>query len=270
MGIMLEKTFMEARRECILASPHISIPLKNSQNIPPNPSLVPIIVTSSYRFYEYQLKKYYNNRKLGTRISVMKRHVEVTMRKIVLDRNMFPCYAPLVGGKGGVEPMGTNREVEAIMRFRLHPATVPPMQPYWWKTESQGLRGEALRRRKEMPSALCALWSCLRENKLGTQCLRGVVVSGRVVDFFFPEARLILDRARAPQFLGLQLMWFPLDMSSVECDVEGVVREIAQQVTERAGIVAHDAAKRCIIPALPLPGSERWSAMVSSALSQRR
>jgi hypothetical protein len=166
--------------------------------------------------------------------------------------------------------MGTKRDTDPLVRFRLHPATIPPMDPYWWKTESQRLRGDAGRRRQEMSLLRRTLWRRLNENQLGTQCLRGVVVSGHVVDFFFPEARLILDGAPSPRFLGLQCAWVMVSDQRLLNDFKGVMKEIESFVTDRTGVVAYDPARTYEVPPLPACESVRWRSMVEAALSRRR
>ena len=169
-------------------------------------------------------------------------------------------------GKEGAETMGKPRnEAEGLMRYRVHPATVAPMPPYWWKSESQSLRSKAEARRQGMSVGQRHLWAQLSEDQRGTKCLRGVVVSGHVVDFFIPEARLIIDRGPAPKFLGHRLAWMTVEAARLAHDVAGVVRDIQEQVTERAGVVPYGPNTTVEQPPMPAPHSPQWRQMIEVA-----
>lgn len=173
----------------------------------------------------------------------------------------------LTEGKEGAETIGNPRhDREGLVRFRIHPATIPPMPSYWWNTESMALRAKAEARRNGFSVTQRRLWKRIAGHQLGTKCLRGVVVSGHVVDFFIPEARLIIDSAPSPRFLGHSLLWLTVHTE----DIEQTMTTIQRHVTERAGIVAYDPLKTYDIPSLPPCGSARMSAMIDAALHQRQ
>ena len=159
-----------------------------------------------------------------------------------------------------------GNQTQELLRFRVHPATVPPMPPYWWKSESPRLRSAAVARRQAMSHNQHRLWKRLSENQVGTQCLRGVVVSGHVVDFFFPEARLIVDRQSAPRFLGLRLAWMTVSDERLAKAFEDVVVEIRGCVTDRAGVVAYTSTPPQESAPMPPPGSPRWRSMIEAAI----
>lgn len=173
----------------------------------------------------------------------------------------------LTEGKESAKTMGNPRHShEELVRYRVYPATVPPMPPYWWNTESTQLRSKAEARRRDFSPGQRAVWDRLSQRQLGAKCLRGVVVSGHVVDFFVPEARLIIDTAPAPKWLGRNLLWMTVTQERLAHDVAVVVADIHARVVERTGVIAYNPyAPEPPHPVLPPFGTPEMAAIIDAA-----
>jgi hypothetical protein len=92
-------------------------------------------------------------------------------------------------------------------------------------------------------------------------------VSGHVVDFFFPEARLIVDSTLAPRFLGLQLGWLTISHERLANGFQRAIKDIQDCVIDRTGVIAYDDPRQTQeIPPIPLIDSPRWRAMKDAAI----
>lgn len=144
------------------------------------------------------------------------------------------------------EPLGGNMS-EVIARWRIAPATVPPLArfPHVSPRRHQYLRHQ----RRQFSQEQHRLWDALQNNALAVEFYRVVAWDGRTLDFFSLEARLgicISEDVTPLCELSQDVLLVTISRDQIHARFHEILERLQGIITARIGVIPWPAYTKAV------------------------